>query len=555
MAEVFGSLAVIFGMAALGGVLARVLKQPVVLGYIFSGALLAIFGRGWWQMPENRQIVDLMGQLGVTLLLFLAGLELPILELSRVGKVSGVVGVLQVLISGILGTLVAFGIGWPLPAAMFLGVGLTFGSTIMVVKLLTEKRELQSLHGKIAVGILLVQDFVAMGILVMLSSSSSAFVVVVKGLVLVLLALWLGSGIMKTAITFLGRSTELLFISGVAWCLVVAAAVGSKWVGFSYEIGGLLAGLALASSIEQEQIVSRIRPLRDFFLTWFFVSMGTSLSLLAGLDRLIPIVVLSVFVLVVNPWIVMNILGILGFSKRAAFMVALTVGQMSEFGLVLVSKLSSTSMVSPRFVPEITAVAMITMTTSSYLIWNLESIYSRFGKWIWFWRWRRNTDTPAPKEGLKGHVVLFGHNRTGEMLRPVLERSGRKLTVVDFNPSVVDDLLNKGVNVVYGDMADVELLDTLGLSDADLIISTVPDIRDNMQLLKSIPSTGKEKPVVVVTAVDNLEARKLYVSGADFVLVPNTVGGEYLGNLLEPLAGLDKLREHAMKHQKRLGLV
>lgn len=546
MGETFNTLAIVMGLSAVAGVAAKKLGVPAILGYVAAGFVLT------WINPGGglSGIVPVLGSLGVTLLLFLAGMELPVAELAKLGKVSLITGLGQILITATAGFLLCLGLGFAFEPAIILGIGLTFGSTIMVVKLLSEKGDLQSLHGKIAVGYLLVQDFVAMGLFVAMAgirggdgSSSSLLLVAVKGVVLVAGAVWLSGRLVKRVANSLASSTELLFICSIGWCLVVAAAVGSKWVGFTVEIGGFLAGLTLASSLEQGQIISRVRPLRDFFLTWFFVALGAGIHF-GSLGRVaILAVVLSIFVLVINPVIVMGILGGLGYRRRTAFMASLAVAQVSEFSLILVAAAVAAGEVVPDVLSLITMVAVVTMTISAYMMYHSDWVYRHGGGTIagWFERKRKGPGEEAG-EKLAGHIVLFGHNRVGGIIRPVLSKIGRKVVVVDFNPEIVEELSQQGEKAVYGDLGDHELYEQLGLADAAMVISTVPDLRDELLFLDELAQLVKHKPgskpILVLTASDEEGAKKLYEKGADYVLVPHRVGGEYLAALLSgKLAG------------------
>ena len=284
-------------LAAVGGVVARMLRQPAILGYILAGIALSLLGR-------NVDLVAAMGQLGVTFLLFLVGLELPIAQLKKMGRTAVITGLGQIVFTSICGYFIARLLGFNAVTGIYLGIALTFGSTVMVVKLLSEKRDLQSLYGKIATGYLLVQDFVAIGILTVLAGLRPGEVinwvnllgVATKGALLVGLAVWASDKILPKMLDFLGKSTEVLFVVSIAWCLGIAAAVSWPGIGFSPEIGGFLAGLALAGAVQNLQIMARVRPLRDFFLTLFFVALGANIGW-ENISRMaVPAVIFSIFV-------------------------------------------------------------------------------------------------------------------------------------------------------------------------------------------------------------------------------------------------------------------
>ncbi|TSC83798.1 MAG: sodium/hydrogen exchanger [Microgenomates group bacterium Gr01-1014_16] len=422
--DVLVSLAVVVGAAAVGGVLARMLRLPALVGYLGAGMALNMAGVG------SGGLWSELGKVGVTFLLFLVGLELPINDLRKYGKTALLTGSAQIGITSIIG----FGL------ARWLGFGFTEAVAFLAV----------------------------------------------KGLILVAGTLVLAETVLPKIMAWMARSVEGLYVFSLAWCLGVAAVVGSRTVGFSVEIGGLLAGLALAAGAQRLEIMARIRPLRDFFMVLFFVS-----------------------------------------GRRTAFLAGLTMGQISEFSLVVAAAAVATGLVGPQVLGVVTVVGVISMTVCSLAMTYAKELYTRVGRYL-----------PGKKSEKRvkvskdfGHVILFGHNRTGSAVRPVLEKMGKKVLVVDFNPMIVDKLKGEGVDVVYGDLADAEIYDGLGLDRADLVISTVSDVQDNLLLLEKLKQNVKRK--VVVTAGDDQEARELYNAGADFVLVPHRVGGEYLAHLLE----------------------
>lgn len=540
-------MATILGMAAIGGILARVLKQPVILGYIAAGIAISFCGGRW---PQTGQYLEVLGQIGVTLLLFLAGMELPIAELKKMGRVSLLTGLGQVIVSSGLGFLLAMFLGWGVQTALYLGLGLSFGSTILLVKLLSERGDLQSLPGKISVGFLLVQDFVAVGVLVMLSGTGSGNFswgnlgfLVVKAVILLTGAVFLSQKAVTAVLKYLSKSTELLFIAAIGWCMVIAALVASPVVGFSIEIGGFLAGLAIASSVEQAQIVSRVRPVRDFFLTWFFVALGSRVHLTQVTNIFGISLLLTLFVLVVNPIVVMLILGVQGYKKRVAFLASLATTSVSEFSLILAAAAVRAGGANESLLSVLTIVALITMTGESYLIGHAKEIYKKISKYLKFVEIRKISPAAGEGEVLKDHVVLFGHNRIGSVIRPVLQKLG-EVIVVDFNPEIVEKLSGSGVSVVYGDMSDHEIYEELGMKLAKLVVSTVPDINDSLQMLLEMKG-WKKRPTVILTAIDEIDATRLYKAGADYVLVPHSVGGEYVANLLS--GEKEKISERIVK--------
>ena len=533
--EVFGELAKVVGVAAGLGIVARIVGQPAILGYVAAGAILG----------EMGGTMELLGRLGVTLLLFLVGLELPVGELKKMGRTALVSGIGQIVFTAVVGYGLARWLGLANMESWFLAVALAFSSTIVIVKLLSEKKDLQSLYGRIAVGFLLVQDFVAVGLLMVLSGWvrggsgwEQAGWAVVKGVVLVAVTLWLAVKVMPGVVDRLAKTGETLFAGAVAWCLVVAAAAASPVVGFGAEIGGFLAGLALSGAGEHLQVAARVKPLRDFFLMLFFVWLGSQMGVGDWRAMWWPAAVFSLFVLVGNPVIVFLILGAMGYKKRTAFLAGLTVAQISEFSLVLMALAVANGAASRTTLGITTIVGAVTMTVSTYMVMHGEWLYRRLAGVLGMFKFGKGAEkTIEERRTWEGHIVLFGHGRTGSGVRPTLAKSGKAVVVVDFDPRVVDKLKAGGIESVYGDMGDVELLEELELKKAKLIVSTVPDVQDNLLLLEYLKQRSKGVQVVVAAA-DETDARRLDQAGANYVLQAQKVGGEYLAHVLSEEFGL-----------------
>lgn len=528
----FGIIAAsIFGLAA------RVLKQPLLIGYLFAGLVLAFVG---FLSQEHHSLLEGMSQFGITFLLFLVGLEMNIKEISAIGKPALFTGLGQIVFTSAVGYLIALTLGYNHVTSLYIAVALTFSSTIIIVKLLSEKKDLASLYGKIAVGFLLVQDLVAVLILMFLSgfqtetfSTLTFFWILVKG-VLILAVVYLAS---KTVLVkFFDKvaavSSELLFITSIAWALTVAALVSLPQVGFSIEIGGFLAGLALAHSSEHLQIASRVRPLRDFFITIFFLLLGAKLLVSVGPEVILPAAIFSLFILVGNPLIVMAIMGLLGYKKRTSFLASVTVAQISEFSLILIFLGEKIGHVSTSVVGMVTVVGVVTMSLSTYLILYANGLYTRLRPLLGiFEKEKVQEDALAINKSFTNHTVLLGCDRLGKRILRLLEKKGGEVVVIDFNPRVVETLAAENHQAFYGDVADIETLEALGLGEAKLIVSTTGSIEDNLVILEYLAKLPK-RPLSIYTASTSREALELYEKGADYVIVPQVAAGDHLAHLL-----------------------
>ncbi|MDO8752035.1 MAG: cation:proton antiporter, partial [Candidatus Wolfebacteria bacterium] len=327
-------LAIIFVAAAVLGVGARLLKQPLILAYLATGVLVAALNL--FHFAEG-ELLKTFSSLGVMLLLFLIGLEINYKTIRSVGRVSLILGLSQIGFTSLFGFLIARVFHFSTLSSLYIAVALSFSSTIIILKLLSEKGDEHSLYGRISIGFLLVQDFVAVLLLVFLTGLEGqegfalwpALLTLLQGILLFSAMLFLGQRFLPVLFDLVARSQELLFLVSIAWAFLMVSLVSK--LGFSIEMGGFLAGLALANSSEHFQIAGRIKPLRDFFLLIFFVILGSSLVFSGIWAIWLPVLVLSLFVLVGNPLIVLALMGFMGYRKRTSFLTGLTVAQISEF--------------------------------------------------------------------------------------------------------------------------------------------------------------------------------------------------------------------------------
>lgn len=541
----FSQISLLLVVAAGAGIVAKYLKQPLLIGYLFAGFALAALG-----IVTDVGVFSGLGQIGVTLLLFLVGLEMNLRELPSIGRVALIVGIGQVAFTSLLGFLLSVLLGFAVLPSIYIAIALSFSSTIIVVKLLGEKNDLASLYGRIATGILLVQDFVAFVLLIFLSglgkgdlSFVNLFVISFKAIALFILVWALSKKILPNIFEkFVATSPELLFIGSIAWALGASSFVAGP-LGFSFEIGGFLAGLALSNLPEHLQIASRTRPLRDFFLTIFFLLLGTAILFGNIGTILVPSLVLSLFVLVGHPVIVMIILGMLGYKKRTSFLAGFTLAQISEFSFILMAMGLVLAHVTETEVATVVMVGAITMTTSTYLILGAEKLYSRLKNYLSIFEKKITYESALMQEtSLSDHIILIGSGRTGRNLLSFFLKKKWLFLVVDNNPNVFHRLTAERTPVLFGDIGDEEVLDLAKVDRARLVVSTVSELNENLNLLERIRAL-KIRPLTIFTASTREEAIKYYEKGAAYVMVPQTVAGEHLRYLFRTY-GLSSERFH-----------
>lgn len=552
----FSQIALLLVVAGVFGIVAKLFKQPLLVGYLFAGLFLALSGA-----VTGDQSLESLGQIGVALLLFLLGLEMNIGELPAIGKVALLTGIGQIVFTSAIGFLLASLLGFGFLPSIYIAVALTFSSTIIMVKLLSEKKDLSSLYGKIAIGFLLVQDFVAVVILMFLAglgrgglSLGDYGIIAIKAFLLFSGVWILSKKVLPTVFDkLIASSTELLFIVSIAWALGVASFVAGP-MGFSLEIGGFLAGLALSNLHEHLQIASRTRPLRDFFLTIFFLLLGTKLVIAGGILPILPAaLIFSLFVLIGNPIIVLTIMGFLGYKKRTSFLAGLTVAQISEFSLILMVMGLGLGHVADSHVALVVLVGVITMTASTYLILASESIYKIIHPYLSIFERKKTKEAVLTKESkMSDHIVLVGCDRAGRALTAFFIRRNMTFLVVDFNPKVFTRLTADNVPVVFGDINDPEIIDAANIESARIVISTTSSLSDNLTMLEYIRNM-RRKPISIITASTKHDAIRLYEKGATYLIVPEVVAGEHIKQMLTICgSGRKRLVKMGKNHFNRL---
>lgn len=560
--SIFIELSLILAITTAVTLVMRLLKQPLVVGYILAGI---ITGPYFLNVLQSHQEIELFSRIGIVLLLFIVGLHLNPKVIKEVGRVALVTGVGQVIFTSVLGFGLALVLGFSRVPALYIAIALTFSSTIIILKLLSDKKDLQKLYARIAVGFLLVQDLVATVILIgitLVSQASSELLIttvsvtLLKAAVILLGLVLLSKYVLPRFLKYVAHSQEYLFLFSLTWGTGLAALFMSA--GLSVEIGALVAGVTLSVTPYADEIASRLKPLRDFFIILFFILLGSQLVLGSLNSILAPALLLSLFVLLGNPLIVLLLMNALGFSRRTGFLAGLTVAQISEFSLILAALGLQLGHIDQETVSLITLVGLITISGSTYLILYGEQIYSFLDpvlQWLEFGSKRKKIRERA---GVDFSAALFGFNRVGHDFARAFKQLGLKFFVVDFNPHSISYLQSKRLNHYYGDAGDVEFLEELPLAELKIVISTVPDVAANTLLIRKLREFNQEV-VIIVTALNVKSAKLLYEQGASYVVLPHYLGAEHITQLLhdfgaEPASFDKKKLQHLVDLDAKLKL-
>jgi Kef-type K+ transport system membrane component KefB len=527
--NVFSEIALLMASACVFGGLALWLRQPITLAFIIVGIVI---GPAGFAIITASEQVELFAELGIALLLFVVGLKLDPKEIREVGFVVIVTTLGQLFLTGVFGFIMAFWLGNDLISCFYIGICLNFSSTVIIVKLLSDKKEIDALHSRIAVGVLIIQDIVVILVMIVLT----AFVndshqdnlllmlatVLIKGSSFLLIIALFTNYLLPKILNSFAQSVELLIIFAVAWAFCLASI--SAQLGFGQEVGAFLAGVSLAATDYRMIIGIRLVSLRDFLLLFFFINLGIHIDIEHIRQAILPALALSSFVLIGKPLIILTIIGRMGYSKYTATMTSLFLSQISEFSLILVTLGVSLGHIEADVMGLITLVGLITMGVSTYMIIYCHQIYRYLSPYLEIFQ--RKIKHPEEILGSLEQnsltyidVILFGLGRYGGSIMKYLQQEGLVVVGVDFNPEIVKFWHQQDVLTLYGDAENPECAATLPLAKTKWVVSSIPgeDLSLNLlHVLKEHRFQGK----IALTSHSTQEMAVLHQAGADLVLLP-----------------------------------
>ena len=557
----FYEISIILLIAFVVATIVRSLKQPLVIGYILTGLIV---GPYFLNILTSTEVIELFSKLGITSLLFIVGLGLSPKVLRELGVVSTVTGVGQVLFTSLVGYLIAIGLGFTPVESIYIAIALTFSSTIIILKLLSDKGDVGKLYGKIAIGFLLVQDLIATVILVAvlgLSSveGASGWVIVtdlgllfLKGALMLAFLFFLSAKLLSKLTDFVAKSQEFLFIFSIAWGMAIASFYYK--LGLSIEIGALVAGITLSMTPYAHEISSRMKPLRDFFITLFFILLGTQMVFTDWQSLVVPTVLFSTFILIGNPLIVLILMNLLGYTRKTAFMAGLTVAQISEFSLILVTLGVGVGHLPQSVQSMVTMVGIVTIAGSTYMILYSDAIYDRIQKYFALFEFRKRVK--GKKQDDESYdAIIFGYQRAGPEFAKAFKKTNTKFLVVDVNPDTIHKLTEMGIPCEYGDASDPDFLQELPFSEVKAVVSSIPDFEANLLLTEAARKANPKGLILVIT--DTMEhALSLYDVGVSNVVLSHYIGAQKAASTIADYGYNDskykKMRKEHIKYLKNL---
>src|SRR3989344_3037655 len=496
-ATLFVDLSIILLLVIVFSTLAKILRQPLILGYILAGIAASPLFLDALPPPESLSIFS---EMGVAVLLFIVGLNLNPQVIREVGMISSITAVGQVAFTSLAGYAIMLLFGFPHVTSLYVSVAFSFSSTIIVMKLLSDKGELDALHGRIAIGFLLVQDVLAILLMVIIPSLSGVDMTVsfhlfaLQGLGILLIIFFLGIHLLPRLMQHIANSQEYLMLFAISWCFTLASVF--YFLGLSIEVGAL-----------------------------------------------------SLFVLLGNPLIVLLIMRLVGYSTRTGFLMGLAIAQISEFSIILIALGAQLGHVSQEIVSLVTVVGLITIAGSSYLILYSQQIYRALSPLL------RIFDLIGPRTAREASpdreqhdIILFGSNRIGLTLIESLRRTRKSFLVIDFNPDTIARLQKMGVPCRYGDAGNPEMLEDLNLAGVKMVLSTIPDRDINILLVRRIRAANRDAIILVVS--NHLQdSLKVYEAGASYVVMPHFIAAHHTSAMIEEFAfNIDKFLKYKATH-------
>jgi Kef-type K+ transport system membrane component KefB len=532
------------------GLAAHFFRQPLILAYLVAGFLIGPFGMKWVKSQES---ISTISELGLIFMLFMIGLEIDLKKIIRAGRVILIAASGQLIGACVVGAAFFVAIGLSLGNgrgfdALYLTIACALSSTVVIVKVLYEKRELDTLPGRITLGILVLQDIFAILFLAVQPSLADLQVGIILlsigrvGL-LVATAIILSRFVLPKIFHRIARSPELVMLGALAWCFLIGEV--AERLHLSREMGSLVAGVSLSTFPYALDVTAKVTTLRDFFITLFFVALGMTIPV-PDLSTIWLALVIAAFTVVSRILTTFLPLYFMKQGLRTSLLPALNLAQISEFSLVIIQ----TGIVAGHITPETSnaaSFAFVILAVLSTLVIMRSDPISRWAVGALKRIGLRDLDHAQNADGDhdSGHggarrIVILGFFRAASALLSEIEQQNKSLldqiSVVDFNPNVFRTLTARGIHVIYGDISNIDTLLHAGVGNAEIIILSVPDSllkgANNEKLVRHVRSMNPDAKIIS-TADLLADVSDLYAAGADYVTVTRTTDAAELYKVIE----------------------
>ncbi len=529
MIEGQGSIALVIVAATAMGILAKKTGQPTVIAYIVTGLLLGPVGLN---MASQTALTKLLSELGLVFLLFLIGLEIDIEEVKQVLKPTLLIGMAQMALTTATGFFLALALGFTHMESLLIGAAVMFSSTALVVKLLADRDENSTLPGRLDIGILLVQDVVVILMLALISVGSASLTQIAVRLVEVfaliavigLVSFFSSRYVLPRILRQISDNESAFFTHGVAWAFLFITA--ANYFKLSMEIGAFIAGVGFAQLPYSRELQERVRPLTDLFMAIFFINFGLNIVPGQLSTYFTEALIFSALIMVAKFVIIFLLVDRFKFTPETSFVASMNMTQISEFGLILGSLAVSENLISGEITGFLSLLAIITMGTSSYLIRFRGELRKASEKILQRFESEEKKDIEI--KSLEDHALVLGYDTVSKNCLDVLEEYFDQVVIVDRNQDSIDELANSDHEYLYGDFNHGEMRKAAGLDKADFILSVIPDISVNKEILEHT----NHEPTLFLKADSMDGAGELYEMGAHYVITRNVLTGEKMGQYL-----------------------
>jgi Kef-type K+ transport system membrane component KefB/Trk K+ transport system NAD-binding subunit len=555
--DILTQIAVAIVIATACAFVAKFTRQPLILGYIAAGILIGPTEGFGWISPHD---IEPIAELGLILLLFMIGLEIDLKKLRQAGPVVASAGIAQFLICAALGLAVAPVLGFEFGGgrfdAVYFAVAMALSSTMIVVKILYDKSELDTVPGRITLGVLVFQDVWAILFLAVqpdLQNPAPMMLLasLAKGVAVVIFALAASRFVLPVLFRSIAKIPELMVLGALGWCFLIVLVAAQ--LGLSKEMGALIAGVALSTFPYNLDVIAKVISLRDFFITLFFVTLGSQIPR-PTFDVLLLALTASAF-LVASRFIALTpLLYMLDSGTRVSLIPAINLSQISEFSLVICTLGVGLGHVNQRLLSIVVLTLVMTAIGSTYAILYNYEIYRAINPLLVRLGLKDRAEARAARDGGRPIVFLGFFRTASSLLHELLDLDPRladQIAVVDFNPEVKTELDRRGIAAVYGDISHPDTLHHAQIHDAEVLLCTIPNSvlkgTTNEQLLQTAAAIAP-KARRIVTADTLASARDLYARGASFVYVSRLMSARELAHIVQRALSseLREEREHAM---------
>ncbi len=545
-------ISIVLIISAFFALIAKMLRQPLIPAYVLAGLVIGPLALGY---VKNMEVISAFSEIGIAFLLFVAGLEISFKKIKEADfKKILYIGFFQVVIIFFIVFFLRNFLELNALQSAYIGIILAFGSTMVDIKLLSDSGEIVTLHGRLIIGILLFQDLVAIVAIVLLTVGGFAFMPLVYSFLklfgIIIFAILFQKFILNKIFRFAAYSTELLFLSSLA--VLFLYVVLSYIADLSIVIGAFIAGVTLANSPFKIELESRIIPLRDFFAILFFVALGMQVVFFGVWNRIILFSALIIGAFIIKPLITLFLLRSVGYQPKTSFSTAISLGQLSEFSLIIGIIGLSLGVLDESMFSSIVLATIITMSATPYFINYKDQLYGLFKyplKAMKFLPLKENLEFGNIESN---EILLIGAHRMGGVLMKKFMKEKSKLLVIDYNPEIITYISKKNIPCIYGDITSPEIFKKINIKELKTVISTIPGFTDNLKILK-IVKRFNPKARVIVTGARISETVKLYEEGANYVITPKILAAQELSRAIDSQdKTLKKLKREHLKHLEEI---